>query len=131
LLVLLGASLALSAPVPAQVRLSLEALQRAGIVEVTLDPSRFRAEQVAVIQIVNKLAVPVEGDIVACDTVFEPDDARFSALTPRESGAFVAGPRQTVRLTRLFRQTDPAKRSPERRAYRLVSFPDEVPGCRE
>jgi hypothetical protein len=119
------------APASAQGLLSLEALQRAGFVEVSLDTARFRDEQVAVIQIVNKLGVAVEGEIGACEAVFESDDARLSRLTPRESSRFSAGPKQTVELARLFRAAEPSRRPPERQAYRLAAFPDEIPACRE
>lgn len=126
------AALALAAlPADAQGLLSLEALERFGFVEVTLDTTRFREEKIAVMRIVNRLGVPVEGEIGACDAVFETDDGRVSPLTPVESSTFTAGPRQTLELARLFRVADPARRRPERQAYRLASFPDQIPGCRE
>lgn len=112
--------LAMTADATAQFdRLSLSTLALAHFVDVALDTTRFRQDQVATITIVNKLGVPVEGEIPACTTVFEPSDTRLSALAPGESGRFVVGAAETVKITRPFRALDPAKRPPDGSAYRL------------
>ena len=103
--------------------LSLTALRAAGFVEVAVDAARFRQERVATIRIVNILGVPVSGEIPACTTVFEPTDARLTAIAPAESGPFVVGPRQTIQLTRPFRALDPSKRPADGSSYRLSVSP--------
>jgi len=110
-------------------RLSLATLEIAGAVRVSLDASRFKQERVATIRIENKSGFAIEGSIPACSTIFQPQDGRFSALRPGESGNFLVGANQTVLLTRPFRQIDPKKQPPDGTAYVLndALYPD--PGC--
>jgi hypothetical protein len=103
--------------------LTLTTLRSAGFVEVALDARRFPGEQVATIRIVNKLDIPVTGEIPACQTVFEPADSRLAELAPAEGGLFVVGPSQTIEVTRPFRALDPSKRPPDGSAYQLSADP--------
>jgi hypothetical protein len=103
----------LASPAAARhIPLTLTEIALLQVVEVSLDVSRFPQDRVATIQIRNPHEFPVRGAISRCDTVFAPDDGGVTALLPAESGNVVVGPRQTVRVTRLFRPVEPAKRAP-------------------
>ena len=107
-----------------QVPLTLTEIAVLQIVEVSLDVSRYPQDRVATIEIRNPHAFIVRGAISRCDTVFAPEDAGFTALRPSESGNFVVGPRQTIKVTRLFRPLEPGKRPPAAGTrYRLAPAP--------
>jgi hypothetical protein len=119
---LCASAIALGAWSPASAqsaRLTLATLAMVGFVDVTLDTSRFGQEQVATIKVANKMGFPIEGEIPACFTVFEPADTRLAALVPAESGGFTVGAAKTIQVTRPFRLLDPSKRPPDGSAYRL------------
>jgi hypothetical protein len=99
------------------------------VVEVSLDVGRFPQDRVATIQIRNPHDFPVRGAISRCDTVFAPEDGDVTALLPAESGNVVIGPRQTARVTRLFRPVEPAKRPPAGTSrYTLAATPAAYEG---
>lgn len=128
LLLALVAGTAVAAPAD---RLALSTLADGRWLEVSLDTSRFPREGVATIVITNPSAFPVEGRVPACDTLFRPADAAYPILRPVESGNFVVGPKQTLRLPRLFRAVQSGKRDPAGTTYRLDDNLDAEPGCRE
>lgn len=112
-------------------RLALSTLADGRWLEVSLDTSRFSREGVATIVITNPWPFPLEARVPACDTLFRPADAAYPILRPVESGNFVVGPRQTLRLPRLFRAVRAGKPDPAGTTYRLDDDLDAEPGCRE
>lgn len=111
-------------------RISLVSLADWDHVTVTLDLSRFAAERVGIIRIVNTSAFSIQGRIPACSTVFLPADAALSRLRPAESGNFIVGAKRTVAVARLFRVVDAGKRAPTAgAAYTLADLLDPVPDC--
>jgi hypothetical protein len=111
-------------------RISLVSLADWDHVTVTLDLSRFAAERVGMIRIVNASDFPIRGRIPACSTLFLPADTALSRLRPAESGDFVVGAKRTVTLTRLFRVVDADKRAPAAgAAYTLADRLDPDPNC--
>lgn len=128
LLLVLAASTALAA---AADRLALSTLADGRWLEVSLDTSRFSREGVATIVITNPSPFSIEGRVPACDTLFRPADAAYPVLRPAESGNFVVGPKQRLRLPRLFRAVPSGKRDPAGTTYRLDDGLDAEPGCRE
>lgn len=130
----LSAALLLSPGRPAPAgpadRISLVSLADWDHVTVTLDLSRFAAERVGIIRIVNVSDFPIQGRIPACSTLFLPADAALPRLRPAESGDFIVGAKRTVALTRLFRVVDAGKRAPAAgAAYALADLLDPVPDC--
>ena len=123
----LGTALALAASillVPALARagadaLSLATLVELGVVEVTLDLTRFDAERVGAIRITNRGVATVTGWVPACTTVFATGDPADSPVRPAESGPFAVRPNGTATLVRLFRVIDGARRAPPGAVYRL------------
>lgn len=130
----LAAALLLQAAGPAPAgpadRISLVSLADWDYVTVTLDLSRFAAERVGIIRIVNVYDFPIRGRIPACSTLFLPADAALPRLRPAESGDFIVGAKGTVTLTRVFRIVDAGKRAPAAgAAYTLTDLLDPVPDC--
>ena len=120
----------LASPAAARhIPLTLTELALMQVVEVSLDVGRFPQDRVATIQIRNPHDFPVRGAISRCDTVFAPEDGDVTALLPAESGNVVIGPRQTARVTRLFRPVEPAKRPPAGTTrYTLAATPAAYEG---
>ena len=111
-------------------RMSLVSLADWDRVTVSLDLSRFAAERVGLIRIVNPSRHPIQGSVPACTTVFIPTDPALPRLRPAESGDFVVGPGQTATLARLFRVVDQGKRAPATgSAYTLIDQLEILPGC--
>ena len=129
LAVCLAGALLASPAAARHIPLTLTELALMQVVEVSLDVGRFPQDRVATIQIRNPHDFPVRGVISRCDTVFAPEDGGVTALLPAESGNVVIGPRQTVRVTRLFRPVEPAKRPPAGTTrYTLAATPAAYEG---
>jgi hypothetical protein len=113
-------------------RFGLDTLESFGDVTVALDTARFARERVATIRVTNNRRAAIEANIPACRTIFVPADAAFSRLRPAESGQFLVGPGETVRIIRPFHMIEPSKRPPgNNTAYKLDEDASAETACKD